>query len=199
MSNKALFKARPFANAHPALLVVIYAAWIWSYGDLACKVGPDYLQLNVAVSTIFLAFWVNHAAVMPVTSFRDFAAIVLRAIYDLLALIFLLIPVVLFTPAYQCYMERAYAGEILTLLTPIKTEITQRAVKSESLKNSGSGLTLPRETRIVGGMITPDGAIVAVSEKPSATVILSPEMHPEKIQWTCRVYPQKAAPILCRD
>ena len=109
-----------------------------------------------------------------------------------------------FVPAYQCYTDRSRVSEMFRLLSSQREAITERIQTSKTLANSGAGLSIKKQGRIVGGVVTESGTMIAISQDPPAVVMLSPEfIKPEsatgkgEVKWTCLGYPEKSMPMSC--
>lgn len=108
----------------------------------------------------------------------------------------------LFVPTYQCYTDRARVSEMLALASDLKTSITERISKTNTLEKAGSGLQVKAQDRVVGGFVTDSGTIVLISENPPAVVTMTPQIVDGKTgesKWTCLGYPQKLMPMMCRE
>lgn len=170
------FSPQPFAAAHWSLPVLLAAAWVALLIGETCAPPPYYGKVAFAAATACLALWCNHLARAPLAGAGAAFALLLRSLYDLfgLALLVLLacVPLALLLPNYQCYTDRARVSEILLSATPVREAVAQRAAAAGALAGSGRDLKIGRtamnsHTVVGGGVVTEDGVIVIVGEKPA--------------------------------
>jgi hypothetical protein len=194
---------RPLRSAHWILPVLLVAGPLALLIAKPCREGPFYLDVFVATSFLIAVVWANHVAVAPVRTWRSALAVTAGSLKDflllLVALILLSIPVAILMPAYQCYTDRAKAAEVILAGAALRAEVEKKALAQRSLTGSGRGVVFPPSGRAQWGLVTDQGQIVVVGEDPPVAFTLTPSLEGGSISWTCRGFPEKFAPKLCRD
>ena len=109
----------------------------------------------------------------------------------------------LFLPAYQCYTDRARVTAAIAQTSELRQEIEHRASVAKTLKSTGLGLMLPRlqGKSFSNGFVLENGAIALVIDEPPAALLFTPQLvdvNSGAIQWSCRGYPSKSMPVMCR-
>jgi hypothetical protein len=92
------------------------------------------------------------------------------------------------------------------LLSSQREEITERIQTSKTVANSGVGMSIKKQGRIVGGVVTESGTMIAISQDPPAVMMLAPEFikpasaaEKGEVKWTCSGYPDKSVPMSCKQ
>ncbi len=185
--------------------------WVWS---TPCQTNNiiNYAATTFVTGLVFLCFWESHVHAIHrggKNSFPLFLQVTRRALIALLgvagssaAILFIL---VLISPHYSCYGDKAKVTEIILMLSNQREEISQRIQAAKTVEKSGTGIAINKQGRMVDAMVTKSGMMVAISQDPPAVVTLTPEfIEPVKtgengeVKWTCVGYPQKAMPMSCR-
>jgi Tfp pilus assembly major pilin PilA len=193
---------RPLRSAHwtlPALLVAVFLVLFWGR---PCRDGPLYLEAVAATLFFAVVAWSNHIALAPVRTHRDALAVVAGSLKDILLLLvaFVLasIPLALVMPAYQCYTDRAKAAEVVLAGSGLREEVERNALAQRTLSGSGRGIEFRPSGRAKWGLVTNEGQIVVVGDDPAVVFTLTPTLVGGSVTWTCRGFPTKFAPKLCR-
>lgn len=167
-----------------------------------CNEPPYYFEIILVTVTVCIGLWLSHLRALPLLGWRGVMRVFTGALYDFVLFLFLFIavsvPVAIVTPTYQCYTNRAKAGELILATASIRMEIEGRIDQRQSLESVGAGLHIKHEGRIKGGLITNDGVIVIAGDDPPAVVILQPTLIEGKVTWKCSGFPQKYMPMSCR-
>ena len=201
--RQALKKARPLAGAHWSLPVALILIGLILLFSQPCKRGPYYVEYVAVAMSVCLVLWSHHIVKAPVQSVRSAAAIAGRSLYDLIALMGLLLlasfPVALFVPTYHCFTDRTRASEVLLAGSTLRTEIEANAAKLGALEGAGRGVEFMPSERARAGLVTNDGVIVVVGEDPAVVFMLSPTLSGGAVSWKCRGFPEKLVPTMCRS
>jgi type IV pilus assembly protein PilA len=199
----ALRVRRPFSNVHWSLLAVLIALWEFLLFGQPCHEGPRYFGVALVATTVMLTLWTSHIRNGAATGWRQIIQISGGALYDLVALLILLIivalPLAVMTPTYQCYTAKAKVSEMLLYASTLREKVEEHAKKDQSLANSGKDLEVKEFGRMKGGLVTKEGTIVTVSDDPAAVIMLVPTLNNGAISWKCVGYPAKSMPMSCRD
>jgi Tfp pilus assembly major pilin PilA len=195
---------RPFANFHWSILGILILLWEFSLFGQPCKEGPDYFYVALASTTVSFALFANCDLSEISKNWRVVAIALSGTLYDLLSLVLLLIvigiPIAIFTPHYQCYTPRSRVVTMVGQVSPMREEIGTRILQNKSVTGSGEGLKVKAEGQIKAGFVTKDGAIVVLSENPSAAVMFAPDFDSNgTVTWKCIGSPTKFMPIQCRN
>ena len=185
--------------------------WVWS---TPCQTNNiiNYAATTFVTGLVCLCFWESHVHAIQhggKNKFPLFLQVTRRALIALLgvagssaAILFIL---VLISPHYSCYGDKAKVMEIILMLSNQREEITERIQAAKTVENSGAGIAINKQGCIVDAMVTESGMMVAISQDPPAVVTFTPEyIKPVKtaengeVKWTCVGYPQKAMPMSCR-
>ena len=196
-------RIRPFAGAHWSLLLVLLVAWEILILAQPCNYGPFYAEFVVATTTVCIAFWSSHVTLAPVQTSNDWVKILGRALYNLAGLVLLVVlaglPFLIAMPTYSCEGPRFNAAVVLLAASAYRAEVETRALANGKLEGSGKAMSIRREGRVAGGIITNDGTIVVASDDPEFVVFLTPSFNDNKVQWICTAHPAKLAPASCRE
>jgi hypothetical protein len=185
--------------------------WVWS---TPCQTNNiiNYATTTFLTGLVCLCFWESHVYAIQrgvKNKFSLFLQVTRRALIALLgvagssaAILFIL---VLISPHYSCYGDKAKVMEIILMLSNQREEITQRIQTAKTVANSGAGITIKKQGRIVDAVVTESGMMVAISQDPPSVVMFTPEFIKAadttangEVKWTCVGYPQKAMPMSCR-
>lgn len=201
-------RLRPFAAAHWSLLVLLCAAWTALLAAETCAPPPYYGKAALAAATVCVALWCNHLAIAPLRGPAALLRLAARSLYDLAALVLLVLAAVIAwsfgSPMVDCATDRSRFSEMVLSITPVKTAVTERALAAGTLAHSGRDLRIGRsasgpEVLIGGGLVTEDGVIVLVGEKPAGAMMFTPALKDGKVEWTCIGFPQLRMPAYCRE
>jgi type IV pilus assembly protein PilA len=195
--------SRPFANAHWSLMVILLVLWELALTGQACREDPRYFEVVLATVTLCITFWAADLRKDPLANWWRVPRVLIFALYDICAFfllfVFFAIPVMIFTPTYQCYTARAKFSEVILSASSNRATIAERAEKAKTLKGSGLGLIISPNKRVSGGLVSADGVIIVTSEDPPGFVVLRPRMENGVVQWSCGGLPIKIMPGSCRE
>ncbi len=195
--------SRPFANAHWSLLIVLLVLWELALANQQCRTDPRYIEVVLLTLTIGIAFWTADLRKDVLNTWPRVGRILVLVVYDLCSFLLLFVlfavPVLVLTPTYQCYTERAKMSEVILRASESRITISKRAEQANSLKNSGLGLTIEPNKRVTAGTVSRDGTIIVSSEDPPGFVVLRPRMENGGVQWYCGGLPIKNMPVSCRQ
>jgi type IV pilus assembly protein PilA len=96
-------------------------------------------------------------------------------------------------PAYQDYTIRAKVSELVLSAGSLKTTVAEAAWTTQTLTNSGTGVTVFLTGKVTGGSVSDNGVIVitgssaATSVGTAVTITLTPTRSATdgKILWAC--------------
>lgn len=185
--------------------------WVWS---TPCQTNNiiNYAATTFVTGLVCLCFWESHVHAIRHGSKTEFS-LVLQVTKRALILLFalagssaaILFILVLISPHYSCYGDKAKVMEIILILSNQREEITQRIQTAKTVENSGAGIAINKQGRIVDAVVTESGTMIAISQDPPAVVMFTPEfIKPAntttngEVKWTCLGYPRKAMPMSCR-
>ena len=174
--------------------------------------GQSWIAVTFLTALVFISFWEAHVHTIRHGADQKPRLIwqITRRAVSALLLIFVAISLgstvsLMFHPAYQCYTDKAQVSEMLRLLGQQREEITERIQTSKTVANSGAGMSIKKQGRIVGGVVTESGTMIAISQDPPAMVMLAPEFikpasaaEKGEVKWTCSGCPEKSMPMSCR-
>jgi type IV pilus assembly protein PilA len=193
---------RPLPKAHWSLPVFLVASGMLLTLAQPCKRGPYHLEAASLTAFICVVAWANHLANAPIRNVRAAAVVVGHSTWDLVLLVFLMIvasiPFAIFLPAYQCYTDRARASEVLLATSGLRTKVEARTAQLGTTVGSGVGFTFVASGRARAGVVSPDGAIVAIGIDPPVVFLLSPRYADSKVEWKCQGFPTEVVPATCR-
>jgi hypothetical protein len=200
-------RPRPFAAAHwslPLLLGAALAAYELSVKPCLPSRGPA-LGLALWAVIICAALWSNHLPRAPLRGFKAMWSLIACSFYDVAGLgLMVSLPIILFTPAYQCYAESVRISLVFESVRPVLDTIETRAAAAGGLAHAGAGLKVGQAamkgpTVVSGGAVSEDGVVVVVAREPAAAIILTPAFKAGKVEWICAGFPRSIMPASCRD
>lgn len=177
--------------------------WLWLYLQSVCKTGPRYEETVVLTVTLVSSMWVAVSSTADLSGWRKLRRTVVAIFYDLISLFMVLaalvLPLILFLPAYQCYGDRGKVSELVLAASSYRSVVAERAQARQSLIGVGEGLRLKTEGRVHGGTISVNGIITLFSDEPRALIVLRPYFENSEVKWACEGFPLKAMPAPCRQ
>jgi len=109
-------------------------------------------------------------------------------------------------PMFQDYLNRAKVSEGLSLIAPVKLEITEYAMEHESLSGVESSKAVDVLSQLKGAYVQkvsigPMGVIRVLYLHPSGSLEFTPIYQKGQIQWTCQggTLPNSWRPSACRN
>ena len=184
----SLFWAGLLLSAHPCSLNAIPAFEIWL----------------VSITSLFFSLaW--HSSYK-----RDIKPNKVKSIVRLLALglletfkliivfIALSLPLIILMPSYSCYTDRALNSESMSVLNDAKLTIAKKILNKKQHLNDYSNILPPHHGRLVYFSVTGEGKILAHYSEPGFSVYLTPKLINGKVEWSCKAFPPKVSPSVCR-
>ena len=164
--------------------------------------AEQILFISTPVIFIVLAWAISAYESLSPSSFKNIAILTYKTSFEFILIliigIFLLLPVAMLIPHYNCYTERAYNAEVLMQLMPTKLEVTELIKRNGTTENDYSGVIKPSTKRIDFISVTAEGIILAHAKEPDFTVYLTPTTSDGKVLWSCKAFPPKKSPVMCR-
>ena len=161
--------------------------------------GPALIFLTAL--TILVSFaWMNSKHFHETAgAFKKHAFTWGTALVDLAVFAFLFaLPAVIFAPAYGNYAIRSRMNEMVSSVSALKTEVAEAAQSKGTLSGAAAGLKVGTHQHADYALLSPDGTIVAYSERYGALVVLTPSMSGGSVSWRCQGYPERLFPAACR-
>lgn len=155
------------------------------------------------VSLLFVLAWsISRRLGIEPSSAKNIGILVIKSAYETFFLILLFIvfslPLIILTPVYQCYTDRAYNTEIIAIASEARAEITKIITSNNKVMNDYSSVKIPEHKRIDHYQVTAEGIILIHSKNPDFTAYLTPSMQNSEVVWKCKSYPVEKSPHECR-
>lgn len=193
---------RPVPRAHWLLPAAIVGFALLLVLAQSCRDGPRYAELAWILLSASFVVWANHLNESPIHSGLQLRRIVVGSLRDaLLLLVWIIvasIPIVIFTPTYQCYTQRAKVSQVVLAASAVKGQVEENARAKGRLDEAGKGLRFQPSGRTVAGHVTKDGEVIAIGDDPPVVIVLSPMLVDGLVKWSCRGYPRTIVPLSCR-
>lgn len=193
---------RPLRSAHWALPVAVVAGLLLVFWGRPCREGPYYPEVIACTLFLTIVVWANHLGAAPIRSLGGVGGLATACLKDFALLlgasILASVPLAIITPAYQCYTDRAKGAEVVLAGSSLRLAIEQNALSRNTLVGAGRGVEFRPNSRARWGAVTNDGQIVVVGEDPPVVFTLTPTLVDGSVTWTCRGFPRKFAPMVCR-
>jgi len=126
---------RPLANAHWSLLACLIAIYVLEITE-PCSTTPATTVYEMLTITALIILWTRHLVFTPINNWGTFSKYIWRVALDsflfILLVIVIAIPIMIFSPVYQCYTVRARVSEGLLAASGQRTTI------AETYANTGS-------------------------------------------------------------
>ncbi len=198
----------PLKKNRKHIYILFVAIWLVLYAlgfIFQCEsVYPalEILIASTAIMLVILAWAISSYESITPKGIKNLSILGAKTILEffLLLLIFLvaLIPLVLLTPHYTCYNDRAHNAEVIAYITPVKLQITDIIEANGTLNNDYSSVSLYFTEKIDFIKVTSEGIILVHAKEPDFTVYLTPSTNNGTVSWSCKAFPPKKAPAMCR-
>lgn len=174
-------------------------AWFF-VATAPCSTLWDALSACLLTLNVCVVLWANHVAIGKLSSWRTFWTWLTRCLFDLLVCSLAFIGLTAVSPHYDCMSpERLRASMMLLELAPYREVINAKFSSSRTLQGIGQGVSFNPTVHIHRTFISHDGAITAISEDPSISITLWPEIKGKEIEWKCSGTPKAKVPMFCRE